>query len=922
MKTIRLLPFISAIILISACEKEPVFYGSETGTPIEFGASTGWINDVDTRTEYSGKDQNDASISKNTQFERIDWVVGYDLIRVLCDAAVGKSTPSKKTADYVISYLKSNAGEKEKSKAGIDAFDDNALQWGTGAHYFYALYPAPGQKSNYTFSTGNTVTEANSKIESVSGNKAKITGVIPATQYAAKKGNVFKANMNYAYMYARTTATPGTSSANVTLDFYPLVTTFEVRLKGISSDLISSKLTSLKLSSKTTALTGTFNATIASTGNPTIATSGTGKEITITVPNGGTTLSATEAQTFTFLALPVEQKELTLTLIFANGTTRKIDLKKDGSFITVPACKKVYVDNLGVPNSLYYFDVVGEALNFSATGGSGEVRNYSVKSYVNKNGGNTGVGWTAKYSTDNGATWTSTKPSWLATFTASDPNGSLTDKNYPTTVTANTETTPKRWMGSLTITLGNNTSAKAIDLSLRDIYGNTISCTTANCYVVNSPGWYKFPLVYGNAIKNGQTNTAAYSNSNSDRYALKKFVRHDDQPIVDPWIKNNGITVTTAEMLWQDQQYLISTTGDQEASPNVPFIQGDYLYFYVNEGYIKQGNSVLAAKDASGTIVWSWHIWVMDDLDRLKTVKTSTNPNLEPTGTNVSSVDIMGVNLGWYDANETTKPRSVLVRFTQNDSGMTEDILIVQRQKNIHGSNLYYQWGRKDPELGSSDTLGEDHTQYALRSENYFTISTTEHRVSIGTAIQHPNVFYTNTHTTEYRTYYSADNYWNYGWCLDRYDNLWNANGKFDTDIAVVKTVYDPCPVGFKIPNRDAFTGLYHQPDGYPATAWNYGVEFNGPATGYKDLFFPSTSLREEGAGNIRVWFTSAYNQTACLGHLVYSTETEHKISVCYLQINEPSLDGHTSTAGAPVTAGTSRAGTQSYGFSVRPIAE
>ena len=311
----------------------------------------------------------------------------------------------------------------------------------------------------------------------------------------------------------------------------------------------------------------------------------------------------------------------------------------------------------------------------------------------------------------------------------------------------------------------------------------------------------------------------------------------------------------------------------------------------------------------------------MDDLDRLRTVKVSTNPDIEPTGTTVSSADIMKVNLGWYDANQTTKPRSVLVRFTQNVSGLTEDILIVQRQKNIHGSNLYYQWGRKDPELGSADELGVDHDQFALSTDNYFKINTTTHRVTIGTAIQNPNVFYTNTHTTEYATYYS-DTYWNYGWCIDRYDNLWNANGKYDRDIAVVKTVYDPCPVGFKIPNRDAFTGLYKQPEGYPATAWNYGVEFNSPATNYQDLFFPSTSLREEGSGIIRVWFTSAYNHTASLGHLVYSTETMNKISVCYLQINEPSLDGHTSTAGAPVTAGTSRAGTQSYGFSVRPIAE
>ena len=41
----------------------------------------------------------------------------------------------------------------------------------------------------------------------------------------------------------------------------------------------------------------------------------------------------------------------------------------------------------------------------------------------------------------------------------------------------------------------------ATDLSLMDIYGKTITRSTANCYVVSKPGFYKIPMVYGNAIK-------------------------------------------------------------------------------------------------------------------------------------------------------------------------------------------------------------------------------------------------------------------------------------------------------------------------------------------------------------------------------------------------------------------------------------
>jgi hypothetical protein len=50
-----------------------------------------------------------------------------------------------------------------------------------------------------------------------------------------------------------------------------------------------------------------------------------------------------------------------------------------------------------------------------------------------------------------------------------------------------------------------------IDLSYVDINGNSLETqSTANCYVVHQRGLYKFPLVYGNAIKNGEDNQSAY----------------------------------------------------------------------------------------------------------------------------------------------------------------------------------------------------------------------------------------------------------------------------------------------------------------------------------------------------------------------------------------------------------------------------
>ena len=95
------------------------------------------------------------------------------------------------------------------------------------------------------------------------------------------------------------------------------------------------------------------------------------------------------------------------------------------------------------------------------------------------------------------------------------------------------------------------TQTPATDLSMVDCAGNdrTDGQWTANCYMVHTAGNYKLPLVYGNAIKNGQTNAAAYTGitaASSDIPTTLTFPRHDGEAITAPWIKNNGITVKSA----------------------------------------------------------------------------------------------------------------------------------------------------------------------------------------------------------------------------------------------------------------------------------------------------------------------------------------------------------------------------------------
>ena len=69
------------------------------------------------------------------------------------------------------------------------------------------------------------------------------------------------------------------------------------------------------------------------------------------------------------------------------------------------------------------------------------------------------------------------------------------------------------------------------DLSMYDIYGaSLLGRSTANCYVVRTAGAYRFPLVYGNALKGGNANVVAYDG----------FTNHLGNAITSPFIEANA----------------------------------------------------------------------------------------------------------------------------------------------------------------------------------------------------------------------------------------------------------------------------------------------------------------------------------------------------------------------------------------------
>lgn len=357
------------------------------------------------------------------------------------------------------------------------------------------------------------------------------------------------------------------------------------------------------------------------------------------------------------------------------------------------------------------------------------------------------------------------------------------------------------------------------ELQRRDEYGSasapvdlsTVNGTmnTANCYVVNASGYFKFPLVYGNAIKSGQTNSSCYSytaptvNSYASTYpSLTNFVDYKGNAITSPKITG----AADAILVWEDAYNLIS---------NVKLNAQDGAYgtvsFKVNREDLQQGNAVIAIRDASGVIIWSWHIWI--------TEHWSDEGSLQLTGDIAVNTYDSGLvandkyyaaprNLGWCDPKDVWYLQRVgNITFKQADSGYSEKINVKQREAEIEywiGNNTYYQFGRKDPIVGFMND--QSVVKYNFGTYPYMMEPQTK---SLQEGIQKPNVLFVGAaHAAE-----------NNDWSSVSYHNLWNNSSEFattapTTDNAVayhyssVKTVYDPCPAGYMVPPLGFFKNI------------------------------------------------------------------------------------------------------------------
>lgn len=376
-------------------------------------------------------------------------------------------------------------------------------------------------------------------------------------------------------------------------------------------------------------------------------------------------------------------------------------------------------------------------------------QNFVVKSYKN-DANKTPVAWTVVgYSTDGGSTWTTDQPEAMALDALSGRGGQ--DGN---SVVVTMSKPAEGDIPQMTKQLRSAKTVSNYDLSLHDVNGNDISRSTANTYVVRAGGTYLIPLVIGNTIKDGKTHifNGTYANT---------FVDWKERQVTS---SNYKITEATgARLLWSDAgSNVISDLKIVDGADGLK-----YLKFSVSKDNIAPGNALLAvtARDGGKEVaVWSWQIWMTSaDLSYTIPVKGFTQ--------NKRTYDFCPLPLG---SKGNTK-RRVLLRIRQAESGKTAVVTLDQMLGMTSYDGTYYQWGRKDP---MPRTMPAGFTTQAQQA-------------SLATAIQHPECFYHNGKN----------------WCSAFHADLWSTarkgNGAWEQN---GKTIYDPSPVGFKVPSAAAWS--------------------------------------------------------------------------------------------------------------------
>lgn len=288
-----------------------------------------------------------------------------------------------------------------------------------------------------------------------------------------------------------------------------------------------------------------------------------------------------------------------------------------------------------------------------------------------------------------------------------------------------------------------------------------------------------------------------------------------------------SIDPKSAKLMWEDSEGFIS---------GVSLVKGKVLFTAEKN----VGNAMIAVFDGAGTVLWSWHIWGVGD--------TMPEDDVVSSQATISE-------------NSTLK-----VKYTVMDRTLGA------LSKTSYFTTLY-QWGRKDPIPNSTvyyvdGQAAEIETTYPVHKPG------SEADATILTSIQHPECII-DDYKGQAGDWLASDK-------TNKYNLLWGDNNTtyvFNKSKPAAgkgwtngKTIYDPCPSGYRVSSKFAWTGFCGSSSGDTKNIdyinfvkYENGYYFKKNSSDVVGIYFPMTGSRGCKTGSL--WVGSGASAYSSLNH-------------------------------------------------------
>jgi len=305
------------------------------------------------------------------------------------------------------------------------------------------------------------------------------------------------------------------------------------------------------------------------------------------------------------------------------------------------------------------------------------------------------------------------------------------------------------------------------------------------------------------------------ANGNANCYLVTAPGKYKFKAVKGNAPSNFVVGCESADVLWE------TWNDDSEVTPHSVVTSASFAEDYViihTPDPLKPGNAVVAVRDSEGNILWSWHIWVPE-------------------------TTIVTADYGIYSAQMMDRNLGALVAAP------------VEGEAPIQSFGLTYQWGRKDPFPGPAKPNAGDNATVAGQQ-----VETTpgegaadESKITVEQAIAHPTLL---GHSK------------NGDWLLPPYDNTLWKDGE--------KTIYDPCPPGYRVPARDKST-YFHSSNLSAAPNWSESKTLYRFTLGNPVAVFPLAGYRDDySPGGL----THAYDRAVYWTAYASSEKTGYYVNV------------------------------------------